>query len=139
MEPPILEFQGEYRFLSNFWPCRLRTADGTVWPHVEAAYQAAKLPPTPQYDSVRDQFTDPTLTDRRQQLARHLLGSLTRWCSLWIELARQTSDGKERRIATATQPPGVHARIERNAHSKQCHVLRTSNKTVDRVVSRKPV
>lgn len=38
---PILEFQGEYRFLSNFWPCQVRL-DGDWYPSVEHAYVAAK-------------------------------------------------------------------------------------------------
>lgn len=37
----IPEFQGEYRWLSNFWPARV-TLDGCVYPSVENAYQAAK-------------------------------------------------------------------------------------------------
>jgi len=37
----ILEFQGPWRFLSNFWPCELHYS-GTTWPSAEHAYQAAK-------------------------------------------------------------------------------------------------
>jgi ribA/ribD-fused uncharacterized protein len=37
----IAEFQGEYRFLSNFWPAQV-TLDNVVYPSVECAYQAAK-------------------------------------------------------------------------------------------------
>jgi ribA/ribD-fused uncharacterized protein len=37
----ITEFQGEYRFLSNFWPCEVEY-DGMIYPSVEHAYQAAK-------------------------------------------------------------------------------------------------
>lgn len=37
----IAEFQGEYRWLSNFWPCHIRMR-GIVYPSVENAYQAAK-------------------------------------------------------------------------------------------------
>lgn len=37
----ILEFQGEHRYLSNFYLCSF-VWDGVVWPHAEAAYQAAK-------------------------------------------------------------------------------------------------
>ena len=37
----ILEFQGEHRWLSNFWPCRV-VLDGLVFTSVEAAYVAAK-------------------------------------------------------------------------------------------------
>jgi ribA/ribD-fused uncharacterized protein len=38
----ITEFQGEYRFLSNFWPCYLIYQD-IVYPTAEHAYQAAKV------------------------------------------------------------------------------------------------
>lgn len=41
----ILEFQGEYRWLSNFWPAKV-VLDGVEYPTVENAYQAAKTPPT---------------------------------------------------------------------------------------------
>jgi ribA/ribD-fused uncharacterized protein len=40
----ITEFQGEYRFLSNFWPA-LVVLDGVEYPTVEHAYQAAKTFP----------------------------------------------------------------------------------------------
>lgn len=33
----IKQFQGEYRWLSNFWPCQI-----TIFPSVENAYQAMK-------------------------------------------------------------------------------------------------
>lgn len=35
-------FRGEYRFLSNFWPCYL-VYDNLVYPTAEHAYQAAKV------------------------------------------------------------------------------------------------
>ena len=37
----IKEFKGEYRFLSNFWPCMVKV-DGIVYPTSEHAYQASK-------------------------------------------------------------------------------------------------
>ena len=37
----ITEFQGEHRFLSNFWPCQI-LLDGHYYRTVEHAYQAAK-------------------------------------------------------------------------------------------------
>ncbi len=39
--PTIDEFQGEYRFLSNFWPAEIEF-EGIRYPSVEHAYQAAK-------------------------------------------------------------------------------------------------
>ncbi|HEY6062566.1 MAG TPA: NADAR family protein [Chitinophagaceae bacterium] len=38
----INEFQGEYRFLSNFWPCYLMYQN-LLYPTAEHAYQAAKV------------------------------------------------------------------------------------------------
>jgi len=37
----ITSFQGEYRFLSNFWPCHI-VRDGLVYPSLEHAYAASK-------------------------------------------------------------------------------------------------
>ena len=42
MTRPILEFQGEYRFLSNFWPSNFMWLDHIDYPTAEHAYQAAK-------------------------------------------------------------------------------------------------
>lgn len=39
----ITEFQGEYRWLSNFWYCPVRI-DGVDFPSSENAYQAMKFP-----------------------------------------------------------------------------------------------
>ena len=38
----IYSFDGQYRFLSNFWPAEIEV-NGLVFPTVETAYQAAKL------------------------------------------------------------------------------------------------
>jgi N-glycosidase YbiA len=40
----ICGFFHNYRFLSNFWPCKIGWA-GHVWPNTEAAYQATKVDP----------------------------------------------------------------------------------------------
>lgn len=37
----IAEFQGEYRFLSNFWPAKV-VFEGITYPSAEHAYQSAK-------------------------------------------------------------------------------------------------
>ena len=39
----IKQFQDEYRWLSNFWPCNV-FYDHVLYPTVENAYQAAKFP-----------------------------------------------------------------------------------------------
>lgn len=41
MTAPITSFQGEYRFLSNFWFCEV-LIDGVVWPTTEHYYVAMK-------------------------------------------------------------------------------------------------
>ena len=41
MEDPITQFQGEYRWLSNFWFAKIETRWG-VYPTVEHAFTAAK-------------------------------------------------------------------------------------------------
>lgn len=38
----ISEFEGQYRFLSNFWSCYVK-AEGEWYPSVENAYQAMKM------------------------------------------------------------------------------------------------
>jgi ribA/ribD-fused uncharacterized protein len=37
----IIEFQNEYRFLSNFWPCQIQW-EGLLYPTLEHAYAASK-------------------------------------------------------------------------------------------------
>lgn len=39
----ISSFNGQWRWLSNFWPCELVAKDGTVFHSVEVAYQWAKF------------------------------------------------------------------------------------------------
>lgn len=41
LDPPILTFDGEYRFLSNFYPATF-VWQGVLWSTSEHAYQAAK-------------------------------------------------------------------------------------------------
>lgn len=54
--PPINEFQGEYRFLSNFWPANIEL-NGQKYPTVEHAYVAAKFGQNPA--PVRVPYTTP--------------------------------------------------------------------------------
>lgn len=49
----IIEFQGKYRWLSNFWPCEFLVW-GYTFPSAEHAYQAAKAPQlTEQWHAIR--------------------------------------------------------------------------------------
>ena len=61
----ILEFQGEHRWLSNFWPAKVEIY-GTVYPTVENAYQAAKT-----HSPNRDPFLTCT-PGQAKRLAREL-------------------------------------------------------------------
>jgi ribA/ribD-fused uncharacterized protein len=55
-ERPIIAFQGAYRFLSNFWPCRVKW--GTeYYRSVEHAYQAAKTGSPIEQTRVQDCVT----------------------------------------------------------------------------------
>ena len=49
----INRFQEENRFLSNFWPVPVSYL-GIIYPTVENAYQAAKLPPGFSFQGYRD-------------------------------------------------------------------------------------
>lgn len=50
--PPVCGFQDEFRWLSNFWPAAV-LLDGSYYPSVENAYQAAKT-----HQSERTPFKD---------------------------------------------------------------------------------
>lgn len=45
VDAPIDSFQGQHRWLSNFWPSAV-ALDGLWYGSVENAYQAAKVPPS---------------------------------------------------------------------------------------------
>lgn len=51
--PPVERFRDEYRFLSNFYPASIKTADGREWPSVEYAYQAAKTSDLAEQERIR--------------------------------------------------------------------------------------
>jgi len=52
MEKDILEFEGTYRFLSNFWPVKVEL-DGLEYPSVEHAFQAAKTLDAREREKIR--------------------------------------------------------------------------------------
>lgn len=52
----IREFQGDHRFLSNFWPAVVHL-DGTYYPSVEHAYQAAKFVEPARRTAIRNALT----------------------------------------------------------------------------------
>ncbi|MEO6612807.1 MAG: NADAR family protein [Chitinophagaceae bacterium] len=65
----INEFQGEYRFLSNFWPCYL-VYNNLLYPSVEHAYQAAKV----ESPGVKSQIKDcPTPAEAKDYFETHAI------------------------------------------------------------------
>jgi N-glycosidase YbiA len=52
----IDRFSGEYRFLSNFWPCEIKY-EGKTYPSTEHAYQAAKTLDIKERNKIRDAKT----------------------------------------------------------------------------------
>ncbi len=53
MPDPITEFQGEHRFLSNFYPSPIPMWNGLIYPTVEHAFQAAKTLSSAQRELIR--------------------------------------------------------------------------------------
>lgn len=52
----INKFEGEYRFLSNFWPAEVEF-DGVTYPTVEHAYQAAKTTKISERKNIKGALT----------------------------------------------------------------------------------
>lgn len=65
----IPALQGEYRFLSNFHPCQIRTKAGLVFPSSEHAYQAFKTLDK----SARRHFTTLATPNDAKRLGRTLI------------------------------------------------------------------
>ena len=53
----IRKFEGEYRFLSNFWPAPITDYEGILWPTVEHAYQGAKTLNKREKEGIRNAKT----------------------------------------------------------------------------------
>lgn len=71
----INEFQGEYRFLSNFWPCYL-LYQNVVYPTAEHAYQAAKVDNPEVKTRIRN---CPTPADAKDYLELHKIKPAPEW------------------------------------------------------------
>lgn len=80
----ILGFQGEYRWLSNFWPCYI-IYQGMEYPSVEHAYCAAKC--DEEEDRVRFQNpTDVTASQAKRRCREMKIRS--DWDSIKLEIMR---------------------------------------------------
>jgi ribA/ribD-fused uncharacterized protein len=72
---PVSAFQEEYRFLSNFWPCRIEW-EGLLYPTLEHAYAASKTSDP----SVKKQIQScPTPGEAKEYLASHQLETAADW------------------------------------------------------------
>ena len=83
----IESFHGEYRFLSNFWPCRIEF-EGQVFPTTEHAYQAGKT----FSKKEREQFTTvvaPVLTAGQAKKAGAKVTLRPDWRHINIDLMRE--------------------------------------------------
>ena len=71
----INEFQGEYRFLSNFWPCYLMY-QSIVYPTAEHAYQAAKVESLDLKTKIKNCYTP---ADAKDWLETHKIKPAPEW------------------------------------------------------------
>lgn len=79
----ISSFQGEYRWLSNFWPCLIKDKGGRDYPSVEHAYQAGKCA----NQSDMKLFQSGTASEARK-IGRHITMRKD-WNSIKVELMRR--------------------------------------------------
>ena len=101
----ISKFDGEYRWLSNFWPCQIEY-EGLVYPSVEHAYQAAKL-----FDpSKRKLFTEDIPAAKAKKMGQQLNIDQIAWAArrvdVMLDLLRikfAIPELREQLIATADQ------------------------------------
>jgi ribA/ribD-fused uncharacterized protein len=63
----IAEFSGAFRFLSNFWPCKV-VLDGEEYQSVEHAYQAAKTIKPEEREFIRESDT----AGKAKRMGRHV-------------------------------------------------------------------
>ena len=99
--PPagIREFQGQYRWLSNFWSA-LVVYDGDEYPTVEHAYQSAKVPP-----HKRHPFRTPGVTaGQAKKLGRQLA-----FCEDWDDVKDEIMEDLVRQ--KFTNHPGLRQKL----------------------------
>lgn len=71
----IDSFQGDYRFLSNFWPCCI-VWEGLVYPSLEHAYAASKTDDPAVKEMIR---SCPTPGEAKEYLADHQMEPAISW------------------------------------------------------------
>lgn len=111
----ILEFTGDFRFLSNFYVADF-VWNGTLWPHSEAAYQAAKATSREDYESFIKMKPGESKRHGRKISVRSDWEEVKYdiMCEIVYEKFRQNPDLTERLLATG------HAHLEEgNNHGDQ--------------------
>lgn len=105
----IDSFNGKYRFLSNFYPALVRW-DGWLYPTVEHAYQAAKLPP-----DQRVRFRDPGMKPgEAKRLGKGKGGDTWKDTSLDMMLVLLRQKFREPKLAELLLETGTQNLVEGN-------------------------
>lgn len=89
-ETEIAGFQGEYRFLSNFWHCPLKL-QGYVFPTAEHAYQAAKCAREEEFQRIL-RAPSPSAAKRMGRKVQLVTG----WPAIQVEVMRAVIEAKFR-------------------------------------------
>jgi ribA/ribD-fused uncharacterized protein len=112
---PVTAFQGEYRFLSNFWPCVIQW-EGLVYPTLEHAYAASKT----NDPSIKIQIQAcATPGDAKEYLAQHHLQADDTWTrerklDVMEKLLLTKFSGQDPLLTRALMATGDAALIEGN-------------------------
>ena len=123
MPDDIESFSGDYRWLSNFHPCKIKYG-GLVYPSVEHAYQAAKAPP-----DGRTAFLGITASQ-----AKHLgrrKACVPDWDNWKASIMRENADkpiGTPEAIAYADPRYATHLTVMKEAieRDEYCRWMRTA-------------
>jgi ribA/ribD-fused uncharacterized protein len=102
----ILAFEGEYRWLSNFWPSPI-VLDGKDYPTVEHAYQALKFADPAIHEAIRTAKT----AGIAKRLGKGAIGKHPNWSSNRLVVMRRClvqkfriPELKEKLLATVNLP-----------------------------------
>jgi N-glycosidase YbiA len=111
----ITAFQGEYRFLSNFWPCHL-VYNNLLYPTVEHAYQASKVESPDVKAMIRNCHTP---AEAKDYLETHTIKPGKHWTvdrklAVMEELLMIKFGGKEPLLTRALLATGEATLIEGN-------------------------
>lgn len=113
-DEPIAGFQGEHRFLSNFWPVKIEMA-GHVYPSVEHAYQASKTLP-----ANRAPFREPGMSAGSAKKLGRTIPLIDGWTRErdglgdMLEFIRQKFDGRDPELVSLLLATGEAELIEGN-------------------------